>query len=161
MCGIAGMLASTLFEGAQAIERMTDALHHRGPDGCGYVALHPGRARPTLATLRPEPAAASVWLGHRRLSIIDLAGSRQPLCNEDGTVWVTFDGEIYNYQELRSQLEQRGHRLREKGDTEVLVHLWEDFGEEMLASLLVDRSWSAAERLRASRARWVHRGLRV
>jgi len=161
MCGIAGLLATVPFDGTDTIQRMTDALLHRGPDGDGFVALDPSSRRVAPADLRPQPDPARVWLGHRRLSIIDLVGSRLPLCNEESTVWVTFNGEICSYQELRSQLEQRGHRLREKGDTEVLVHLWQDFGEDMLAHLGGGGSLSAVQRLPASRARWVHRGVRV
>jgi len=78
---------------------------------------------------------AKVWLGHRRLSIIDVEGSAQPLANEDGTVWITFNGEIYNYAELRAALQSR-HCLRTAGDTEVLVHLWEDRSEHMIQPLV-------------------------
>ena len=118
MCGIAGIARSeprgvderTLF-------RMAQALHHRGPDGKGSWA---GRR---------------VGLAHARLSIIDLAGGSQPLTNEDGRVIVTFNGEIYNYVELRSELAARGHVFRTRSDTEVLVHGWEQWGEGMLDRL--------------------------
>lgn len=137
MCGIAGLVSAEALEGAVPIEGMTDALRHRGPDGGGYVDLEPGTARPGPAGLRPSSGPARLWLGHRRLSIIDLEGSRQPLSNEDGTVWVTFNGEIfYNYREIRQQLDRRGHHLREKGDSEVLVHLREEHGEAMLEPLV-------------------------
>lgn len=89
---------------------MTGSLRHRGPDGEG--------------TYRAD----GVGLGHRRLSIIDLDTGAQPLSNEDGTVWITYNGEIYNFPELRRELEARGHRFRTRSDTEVIVHLYEDLG---------------------------------
>ncbi len=108
---------------------MTEVLRHRGPDDEG-AHREDYRARPGY------PSAPGVALGHRRLAIIDLAGSRQPLANEDGSVWVVFNGEIYNYVELRRRLEGSGHRFRTSGDTEVLVHLYEDEGPEFLEHLL-------------------------
>jgi asparagine synthase (glutamine-hydrolysing) len=93
------------------LHRLTDRLAHRGPDGAGYRLF--GRA----------------GLGHRRLAIIDLAGGAQPLGNEDGSVWVSFNGEIYNYQDLQQQLEARGHVFRTRSDTEVIVHAYEEWGE--------------------------------
>ena len=71
-----------------------------------------------------------VFFGHRRLSIIDLAGGHQPLSNEDGTVWVTFNGEIYNFKELRKRLESLGHQFKTTSDTEVIVHAYEEYKEE-------------------------------
>jgi glutamine phosphoribosylpyrophosphate amidotransferase len=106
---------------------MTDAISHRGPDDWGYVALGNGARAKRVRDLAPD-ALARAFLGHRRLSIIDLAGTVQPLENEDGSVWTVFNGEIYNYRELRKRLTQKGHVLCEQGDTEVLVHLWEEFG---------------------------------
>ncbi len=96
---------------------MAQALRHRGPDDEGYF-VEPG-----------------VGLAIRRLSIIDLAGSHQPISNEDGTVHVVLNGAIYNYLELRAGLEERGHRLKTHGDTETLVHLYEEHGVEMLRFL--------------------------
>ena len=131
MCGIAGIYkinAPTTSEDAQAVRRMIDAQIHRGPDGEGIVALG-GKA--------PHPARSSAVLGHRRLSIIDLSDAgKQPMSNEDGTVWVTYNGEIYNYQELRDELINRGHRFRSKTDTEVLAHGYEEWGIEGLLSRL-------------------------
>jgi len=96
---------------------MMDSMRHRGPDDEGlYVS-------------------GSIGLGHRRLSIIDLASGRQPITNEDETIWIVFNGEIYNYQELTSLLVQRGHRYRTATDTEVIVHLYEEFGEECISKL--------------------------
>src|SRR5690349_7834707 len=98
---------------------MITALGNRGPDAEGSWTA---------------PAGCCV-LGHTRLSIIDLAGSKQPMENEDGTVVVTYNGEIYNYRELRSMLVGRGHTFRTQGDTEVLVHLYEEYGSEMVEHL--------------------------
>ena len=111
MCGISGFVASAL-EGNRAestIRAMCRAIRHRGPDDEGYH-LEPG-----------------VALGMRRLSVIDLAGGHQPMSNEDGTVWIVFNGEIYNFLALRETLEGR-HRFRTRSDTEVIVHLFEELG---------------------------------
>ena len=109
MCGIAGAaaLSGALDPNIQsALPAMTAALRHRGPDGDGFFA---------------DPFVA---LGHRRLSIIDRDGGRQPLSNEDGSVWITFNGEIYNHHELRDRLEAKGHRFRTRSDTEAIVHAY-------------------------------------
>ena len=118
MCGIAGIArpAGPAPE-VDALRRMAAALHHRGPDGYGIFA---GR---------------SVGLAHTRLSIIDLSGGAQPLTNEDGSVVVVYNGEIYNYVELQAELESLGHRFRTRCDTEVLVHGWEQWGEAMQSRL--------------------------
>ena len=107
---------------------MTDVLRHRGPDDDGFYE-DAYLARPGYSD------TPGVALGHRRLSIIDLAGGRQPLANEDESVWVVANGEIYNYRELRKRLEGAGHRFRTSSDTEVIVHLYEDLGLEMLELL--------------------------
>jgi len=115
MCGICGLynFASSEPVGEETLRRMMALLRHRGPDDDGtYIS----------------PRHPQLGLGHTRLSIIDLATGHQPLANEDETVWVVFNGEIYNYQELRRQLERRGHRFRTDSDTETIVHLYEDFG---------------------------------
>src|SRR5262245_19584503 len=108
MCGIAGILdLEARPVAARDVERMCGALLHRGPDAQGtYVA-------------------GGVALGMRRLAILDLSTGDQPIHNEDGQVVVVFNGELYNYRELRSELLARGHRFRTTGDTEVLVHLYE------------------------------------
>ncbi len=119
MCGIAGILnlgTSHPIE-RSSLERMIDMLRHRGPDGTG---IH----------LSPD-----VGLAHSRLSIIDLEGGAQPICNEDRTLWVIFNGEIFNYLELRHDLEQRGHCFSTCTDTEVIVHLFEEKGERCLEEL--------------------------
>src|SRR5712692_10795100 len=113
MCGLAGWVTSNLLDEA-ALRRMTDVLIHRGPDAEGFY-------------ISPDK---KVGLGHRRLSIIDLATGDQPLSNEDGTIWVTFNGEIYNFQALRADLEGRGHRFATNSDTEVIVHGYEQYGED-------------------------------
>ncbi|MFO7275368.1 MAG: asparagine synthase (glutamine-hydrolyzing), partial [Bacillota bacterium] len=113
MGGIAGATAAR----PAAVGRMLEAMRHRGPDDHG---LWVGDA---------------VTLGHRRLAIIDPSGGRQPIANEDGTVRVVFDGEIYNYRELREELTARGHRLATASDTEVLVHLYEEEGPGLVRRL--------------------------
>ncbi len=113
MCGIAGTVS---FDGEPAdmalLEAMAGALAHRGPDASGFHADGP------------------FGLAHRRLSIIDLQGGAQPLANEDFTIWTVFNGEIYNFKELRNELEGRGHVFKTVSDTEVIVHLYEEHGTE-------------------------------
>ena len=122
MCGIAGLLKihepSTPDDSA-AVERMTYAQSHRGPDGSGlYRDSH-------------------VVLGHRRLSIIDLSDAgKQPMANEDGTIWVTYNGELYNFADLRADLYARGYHFRSRTDTEVLLHGYDAWGEEGLLARL-------------------------
>jgi asparagine synthase (glutamine-hydrolysing) len=113
MCGIAGFITDGRPADRELLVAMCDRIAHRGPDSSGYFL---------------EGGAA---LGHRRLSIIDLSGGDQPLGNEDGSVQVVFNGEIYNYLELRNDLIRRGHVFRTSSDTEVLVHLYEEAGESM------------------------------
>ncbi len=130
MCGITGAVWN---EPGKAIDRatlsrMTDVLRHRGPDdeGCfcseGY--FEPG-----------HESAPGVALGFRRLSIIDLAAGHQPMTNEDGSVHIVFNGEIYNYRDLRRRLEGSGHTFRTHSDTEVIVHLYEDVGPDVFSHL--------------------------
>jgi asparagine synthase (glutamine-hydrolysing) len=119
MCGIAGVLYADPSRPTEphVLRAMGDAIAHRGPDAEGYWA---------------EPG---IGLVHRRLSIIDLAGGDQPLSNEDGSVWAVFNGEIYNFAEIREGLEARGHRFRTRSDTEVLVHLYEERGDDLVEPL--------------------------
>lgn len=133
MCGIAGALAAApTVRVPQAAQRLTAALRHRGPDGEGYWADTGQAGRLPGDRL---PSEASVVLGHRRLSIVDLVTGDQPMSNEDGTVWIVFNGEIYNHLELRRTLEAAGHRFGTRADTEVLLHGWEEWGEELLPRL--------------------------
>ncbi|WP_165071279.1 asparagine synthase (glutamine-hydrolyzing) [Paludisphaera rhizosphaerae] len=133
MCGICGAVwgdpGSAL--GNSALTAMMDRIVHRGPDDSGqYLDAHAA-------------------LGFRRLSIVDLAGGHQPLSNEDGSVWVVFNGEIYNFPALRRRLEARGHTLRSTGDTETLVHLYEDEGPrmfELLRGMFALAIWDAPRR---------------
>ncbi len=131
VCGISGFAGSPLdTERAEStIRAMCRAIRHRGPDDEGY---------------HTEPRVA---LGSRRLSIIDVAGGHQPISNEDGTIWIVFNGEIYNFPELRSEMVERGHRFRTNTDTEVIVHLFEEYGlhaverlEGMFAFAVWDRN---------------------
>jgi len=113
VCGIAGILTTN----GDVVDRdrlaeMVAAIAHRGPDG---RALHIDRA---------------AGLAHARLSIIDIAGGRQPMSNEDGSIWIVFNGEIFNYIELREELTRRGHRFATQSDTEVILHLYEEYGSE-------------------------------
>lgn len=126
MCGIAGAVwwQADRVVTAETLSRMTDSIRHRGPDADGHYF------RPTAGS-----AASGVALGHRRLSIIDVAGSAQPLGNEDGSIQIVFNGEIYNYRELRPDLIARGHQFRTEGDTEVIVHLYEEYGLDFVQHL--------------------------
>lgn len=119
MCGIAGVFYADPADSVSRslLSRMGDAIAHRGPDGEGYFQ------------------SGSVGLVHRRLAIIDLQGGGQPLSNEDESVHVIFNGEIYNYRELRKTLEDRGHRFRTSSDTEVLVHCYEEYGPDFCTRL--------------------------
>ncbi len=119
MCGIAGFLDSDIrpYDARDVLRGMISAISHRGPDGTGFHVTGP------------------VGLAHARLSIIDLAAGTQPMCNEDRTVWITFNGEIFNYLELRDDLIRRGHKFRTRSDTEVIVHAYEEFGADCLKKL--------------------------
>ena len=118
MCGICGVIGIEQSEVGEAIaRRMMEALWHRGPDEDGLLVA---------------PAAA---LGMRRLSIIDLPGGRQPVFNETGNVGIVFNGEIYNFRQLRKTLEERGHSFRTHSDTEVIVHAYEEWGEQCVREL--------------------------
>ncbi len=119
MCGICGKL---IFDPQASVspvlvESMANSISHRGPDDSGFYI------------------SANIGLGFRRLSIIDLKSGHQPLSNEDGSVWIVFNGEIYNFRDLREDLLQRGHTFKTRSDTEVIVHLYEDFGERCVEKL--------------------------
>ena len=119
MCGIAGIFHCGTIKPVDParVERMCDALVHRGPDGSGVWA------------------APGVGLGHRRLAIIDLAGSPQPMHSADGRATIVFNGEIYNFRELRRELEGLGAEFRTHGDTEVILAAWRQWGTECLSRL--------------------------
>src|SRR5438128_12581802 len=118
MCGIAGVMSldgrPVALEDVQA---MCAAIFHRGPDDEGFFV------------------GSDVAIGMRRLSIIDLHTGHQPLSNEDGSIWVVFNGEIYNFQTLRKEMISRGHSLKTHTDTEVIVHLYEEYGADLVAHL--------------------------
>ncbi len=112
MCGIAGIfnLNGEIVE-EKKIKDMTDILVHRGPDGEGYYIKD------------------NIGLGHRRLAIIDLSDeAKQPMCNEDGKIWIVYNGEVYNYIELMEELKKKGHKFKSKSDTEVIIHSYEEYG---------------------------------
>jgi asparagine synthase (glutamine-hydrolysing) len=119
MCGICGKLAfdTQAVVSPSLVKAMANSIRHRGPDDEGYYV------------------AGQVALGFRRLSIIDLKSGHQPLANEDDSIWIVFNGEIYNYQELRTFLLEKGHTFKTRTDTEVIVHLYEEFGPACLEKL--------------------------
>src|SRR3984957_13437758 len=119
MCGICGKLNFDNAKGVSTslLKSMADAIQHRGPDDEGFYYSGP------------------VGFGFRRLSIIDLNTGHQPLSNEDGSVWIIFNGEIYNYRELTAELVSKGHVFKTKTDTEVIVHLYEEYGESCVEKL--------------------------
>ena len=114
MCGIVGVfdMDGRREPDRELVRRMREVLTHRGPDEGGEL-FEPG-----------------VGLGHRRLSIIDVSTGQQPVFNEDGTIAVVYNGEIYNFPELTARLQAAGHRFRTHSDTEVVVHAWEQWGAE-------------------------------
>jgi asparagine synthase (glutamine-hydrolysing) len=123
MCGIAGIIETDRPVDREALRNMACALRHRGPDDEEfYVAEGQG-------------SGASVGLGFRRLAIIDLGGGRQPMCNEDGSLWLVCNGELYNYQELRRELEAKGHKFRTHCDVETLLHLYEERGVDCVTAV--------------------------
>lgn len=133
MCGICGKLTFSLasFGDVATGRKMLDPIRHRGPDDEGIYCQR------------------QITLGHRRLSIIDLNTGHQPLSNEDGSVWIVFNGEIYNYRELRPFLLERGHTFRTESDTEVIVHLYEELGPrcvEKLRGMFAFAIWDERQR---------------
>ena len=133
MCGIAGLLSFD--RGGRVnparLTAMRDSLEHRGPDGEGLMVEGP------------------VGLAHRRLAIVDVAGGHQPMCNEDRSVWVVFNGEIYNHADLRPDLIARGHHYATRSDTETILHLYDEYGDagvERLEGMFAFALWDAAKR---------------
>jgi asparagine synthase (glutamine-hydrolysing) len=141
MCGIAGILkinGATTPEDNAVVQRMIDAQAHRGPDAEGIMALGVrGEGLGTMdnlaSLLTPHSSRSSITLGHRRLSIIDLseAGS-QPMSDAEGSIWISYNGEIYNFRDLRDALMKSGHRFRSQSDTEVLIYGYKEWGKEGL-----------------------------
>lgn len=117
MCGIAGIARLNKPVETSEIQLMTDYIRHRGPDGWGYKEFKNGS------------------IGHRRLSIIDLESGKQPMSNEDGTIWITFNGEIYNFKELEAELKAAGHTFKTNSDTEAIIHGYEQWGYDVLKRL--------------------------
>ena len=117
MCGIAGIISEHRRVDAETIHRMCETMVHRGPDDEGIFV------------------DANSGVGMRRLSIIDVAGGQQPVFNEDRSIWTVFNGEIYNFRELRKELENKGHRFRSNSDTETIVHLYEEHGADCVHKL--------------------------
>src|SRR5213593_78488 len=133
MCGIVGIVKLNPQETVDEVrlKRMRDVLRHRGPDGEGLWIEGP------------------VGLGMRRLAIVDVAGGRQPMANEDGTAWIVYNGEVYNHAALRPGLEQRGHSYRTRSDTETILHLYEEEGErcvERLQGMFAFALWDRTRR---------------
>ena len=119
MCGISGIyhFNNSATTNEQVVVKMRDTLIHRGPDSAGLYISKDGK----------------IGLGHRRLAIIDLSpAGHQPMTNENGSIWITYNGEIYNFQQIRPELEKRGHIFRSKSDTEVIIHAYEEYGFECL-----------------------------
>src|SRR3989344_3812369 len=113
MCGICGFN----WEDKKTLKEMTDIMRYRGPDQYDYYTDH------------------LVSLGHRRLNIIDLSErGRQPMCNEDGTIWVIYNGEIYNFMGIKENLEKKGHKFKSNTDTEVIIHAYEEYGIDSVKS---------------------------
>src|SRR5687768_15642657 len=114
MCAICGVINKNGQPVSQdLLERMARTMHHRGPDDEGYWTQ------------------GGAGFGFQRLSIIDLSGGHQPMSNEDDSLWVVFNGEIYNFQSLRQQLQETGrHRFKTQSDTEIILHLYEEYGEK-------------------------------
>lgn len=113
MCGIAGFIDTAALPGPeQILRRMTDSIAHRGPDDSGFFVDAPA------------------FLGHRRLSIIDLSSGHQPMTGEDGNCWIVFNGEIFNHAAIRPTLESAGHRYTTHCDTETILHAYEEYGND-------------------------------
>ena len=121
MCGICGKVAfNNRGVEEELLREMCDSFYHRGPDDKGIYIKKAGQG---------NDKTIEVGLGHTRLSIIDLSSAgRQPMSNEDGSLWVVYNGEIYNFKELKEDLEKKGHKFKSHTDTEVILHLYEEEG---------------------------------
>src|SRR6266481_2430945 len=182
MCGICGVIDWTgSGDAAVIVRRMTPTMHHRGPDDQGgsdfgfrisdLEKLHRGDTENTEVGQRgldnswSNGRQGSLAIGMTRLSIIDIDGGHQPVFNEDGQVGAVLNGEIYNFQELRRQLEDRGHTIRTRSDSEVVVHAYEEWGEQcvqrfegMFAIAVWDRRQPAESRNAGDGARGLGEG---
>src|SRR6202451_735751 len=126
MCGISGLATkrSAQLDLKSTIENMASAIPHRAPDGMDARCF------------RPPEISQGVALGHNRLAIIDVSpAGREPMTNEDGTIWLVFNGEIYNFKDLRPRLEAAGHRFHSRSDAEVIIHLYEEDGPSCVEKL--------------------------
>ena len=136
MCGICGEIDFKNSVRIEPIRRMCRVLTHRGPNDEGMVLIK-GDQYLEIKYFQTLPSSVNgfdVALGHRRLSIIDLSeAGHQPMCNEDASVWIVFNGEIYNFQEIKERLEKKGHLFKSKSDTEVILHSYEEWGVECLS----------------------------
>jgi asparagine synthase (glutamine-hydrolysing) len=164
MCGIVGICSldgSGNLEYTKCVKQMADVLQHRGPDDEGFLAADSVRQEGYLLTgreskvegLRIEDFKRSVdlFFGHKRLSIIDLSpAGHQPMCNENGQIWIVYNGEIYNYLEVRRELESLTHRFKSQTDTEVILHAYEEWGTDCLTRFNGMWSFAIAD-LRAKR----------
>src|SRR5215813_4341952 len=119
MCGIAAFFSNDKRVSAEGLKRATNSLHHRGPDSHGVWLSTNGR----------------VGLGHARLSIIDLATGEQPIANEDSLIHIIVNGEFYDFERQRRELERRGHRVRTRSDSEIALHLYEEHGTDCVPHL--------------------------
>jgi asparagine synthetase B (glutamine-hydrolysing) len=131
MCGIVALYSRRDPISSVALERATESLHHRGPDGQRYW-IAPDRR---------------IGLGHRRLSIIDLIGGAQPIASEDERLRIVANGEFYGYESIQRELEQRGHRLRTRSDSEIALHLYEDLGVHCRRDLPMEACFAAFQGL--------------
>jgi asparagine synthase (glutamine-hydrolysing) len=158
MCGICGLwnLSASPVD-PKLLVKMRDIMTHRGPDGAGCVMFNSRRSTKPFEfkdldaslpfTLHPSPY--DIGFGHRRLSIIDLNTGDQPMSNVDGSIWIVFNGEIYNYKELRIELQTKGHVFHTTSDTEVIIHSYEEYGEDCpkrFNGIFAFGIWDAKER---------------
>ena len=140
MCGICGVWLRDERVSVPKLVEMRDSLAHRGPDGASGVLLSSHGAGPPLPFRDGGAGTAAapdhdIGLGHRRLAIIDLVSGDQPMTTDDGAIWIVYNGELYNYRELRAELQRRGHLFRTESDTEVLLRAYEEFAEDCLSHL--------------------------
>ena len=151
MCGITGVISFNQSTVIRHVRQMTDRLRHRGPDSEGYLFISGENILPSFSNdtsssvknsrLPYSPASdadslndvCTIGLGHRRLTILDLSeAGHQPMCDSEKRFWITYNGEIYNYKELREELKQKGHRFISEADTEVIIYAYKEWGAKCL-----------------------------